>query len=44
MIAVDTSLLVYAHRRDSGWHAGAAGLVRELAEVPALTVRRPIPD
>lgn len=32
MIAVDTNLLVYAHRRDSGWHAEAARVVRELAE------------
>jgi len=32
MIAVDTNLLVYAHRRDSDWHAPAAGVVRSLAE------------
>ncbi len=32
MIAVDTNLLVYAHRRDSEWHAGAADAVRGLAE------------
>jgi toxin-antitoxin system PIN domain toxin len=32
MIAVDTNLLVYAHRRDSEWHARAAEMVRELAE------------
>lgn len=32
MIAVDTNLLVYAHRRDSQWHAAAARRVRELAE------------
>lgn len=32
MIAVDTNLLVYAHRRDSQWHAAAAPAVRELAE------------
>lgn len=32
MIAVDTNLLVYAHRRDSEWHAVAAGVVRSLAE------------
>lgn len=32
MIAVDTNLLVYAHRADSVWHAAAAGRVRELAE------------
>lgn len=32
MIAVDTNILVYAHRRDSEWHEPAAACVRELAE------------
>ena len=32
MIAVDTNILVYAHRRDSPWHERAAHCVRELAE------------
>lgn len=32
MIAVDTNLLVYAHRSDSSFHGPAAELVRELAE------------
>ena len=32
MIAVDTNLLVYAHREDSAWHAPAAALVSRLAE------------
>ncbi len=32
MIAVDTNLLVYAHRRDSEWHAEAAQVIRTLAE------------
>lgn len=32
MIAVDTNILVYAHRRDSPWHAPAAELIRSLAE------------
>lgn len=32
MIAVDTNLLVYAHRRDSAWHEAAAPRLRELAE------------
>lgn len=32
MIAVDTNLLVYAHRRDSPWHEGARRVVYELAE------------
>lgn len=32
MIAVDTNILVYAHRRDAPWHAAAAGLVLGLAE------------
>jgi toxin-antitoxin system PIN domain toxin len=32
MIAVDTNLLVYAHREDSLWHATAYARVEELAE------------
>ena len=32
MIAVDTNLLVYAHREDSPWHDGAAARITELAE------------
>lgn len=32
MIAVDTNILVYAHRRDSDWHERAAAGVRGLAE------------
>jgi len=32
MIAVDTNILVYAHRRDSEFHKPADQLVRELAE------------
>lgn len=32
MIAVDTNILVHAHRRDSPWHERAAMCVRELAE------------
>jgi toxin-antitoxin system PIN domain toxin len=32
MTAVDTNLLVYAHRRDSPWHEAARQRVRELAE------------
>lgn len=35
MIAVDTNLLVYAHRRDSEWHGPAFDTVKELAESPA---------
>lgn len=35
MIAVDTNILVYAHRRDSPFHEQAASVVRELAESPA---------
>lgn len=35
MIAVDTNILVYAHRRDSPWHAEAAKAVATLAESPA---------
>lgn len=32
MIAVDTNILVYAHREDSPWHAPARERVTELAE------------
>jgi hypothetical protein len=32
MIAVDTNILVYAHREDSQWHAAAGKKVTELAE------------
>lgn len=32
MIAVDTNILVYAHRKDSEFHRPAASRVRELAE------------
>lgn len=32
MIAVDTNLLVHAHRRDSALHSRAYGVIRELAE------------
>lgn len=32
MIAVDTNLLVYAHREDSTWHGPAAALLLQLAE------------
>ena len=32
MIAVDTNILVYAHREDSPWHAAAYARVVELAE------------
>lgn len=32
MIALDTNLLVYAHREDSPWHEAAYGVVVRLAE------------
>jgi toxin-antitoxin system PIN domain toxin len=32
MIAVDTNVLVYAHRKDSEWHAKAVSAVRTVAE------------
>ena len=32
MIAVDTNILVYAHRTDSEWHAQAQTRIRSLAE------------
>ena len=35
MIAVDTNILVYAHRQDSQFHQRAARLIAEMAESPA---------
>jgi uncharacterized protein len=35
MIAVDTQILVYAHREDSAWHQPAFALLAALAESPA---------
>lgn len=32
MTAVDTNILVYAHRRESRWHGAAASVVRSLGE------------
>ncbi len=32
MIAIDTNLLVYAHREDSAWHQAAHDVLRDLAE------------
>jgi hypothetical protein len=32
VIAVDTNILVYAHREDSDWHAPAAARIEALAE------------
>lgn len=32
MIAVDTNVLVYAHREDSQWHEAASQAITELAE------------
>lgn len=34
MIAVDTNILVYAHREDADWHDRAASAVARLAESP----------
>ena len=36
MIAVDTNVLVYAHREDSPWHPQAYARLQELAEGRAL--------
>jgi hypothetical protein len=36
MIAVDTNVLVHAHRSDSPFHTAAAGALRELAEGATL--------
>lgn len=35
MIAIDTNILVYAHRTDSTWHEPAQRAVGELAQGPA---------
>ena len=35
MIAVDSNLLVYAHRRDAPWHREARACLKRLAEAPA---------
>ena len=32
MIAVDTNILIHAHRSDSPWHSKAASCVKDLAE------------
>jgi uncharacterized protein len=32
MVAVDTNVLVYAHRSDSPWHVAADAVITELAE------------
>jgi toxin-antitoxin system PIN domain toxin len=32
VIAVDSNLLIYAHRRENPWHDRASALLRELAE------------
>jgi len=32
VVAIDTNLLVYAHRRDSEWHSEAARAIAELAQ------------
>jgi len=34
VIAVDTNILVYAHRRDATWHERADAVLRQLAEGP----------
>jgi predicted nucleic acid-binding protein len=35
VIAVDTNIPVYAHRRDSSWHPAAAAVIRGLTESTA---------
>lgn len=42
MIAVDTNILVYAHREDAEWHEPAERAIRELAEgAPAWAIPWP---
>ncbi len=36
MIAIDSNVLVYAHREDSAWHESAYACVMELAEGATL--------
>jgi toxin-antitoxin system PIN domain toxin len=36
VIAVDTNILVYAHRRDATWHEPANAVVRRLADGPGV--------
>lgn len=36
MIAIDTNILVYAHREDSPWHDAAYGRLKDLAEGRAV--------
>ena len=36
MVAVDTNILIYAHRADSPWHARADQVIAELAEGSSL--------
>jgi hypothetical protein len=38
VIAIDTNLLVYAHREDSPWHNTAYACITELLESPSLTL------
>jgi len=43
VIAVDTNVLVYAHRQDSEWHEPATRAVRQLAEGSAAPWTIPWP-
>src|SRR5438094_793857 len=38
MIAVDTNLLVYAHREDSAWHDAAYARIEAWLESPSLVL------
>ena len=42
MIAIDTNLLVYAHRREHEWHADARACVGELAETYGCSTQPPM--
>lgn len=42
MIAIDTNILVYAHRSDAQWHEPAAAVIQQLAEgAPAWAIPWP---
>ena len=38
MIAIDTNILVYAHRKDSEWHEESKQIIKSLAETEASWV------
>jgi predicted nucleic acid-binding protein len=41
LIAVDTNILVYAHREDAEWHGAAVGCLAQLAQGRAARISGP---